>query len=452
MFDNLSGRLSQVVKQLKGQARITEDNISPSLREVRMALLEADVALPVVREFIEHVKTRALGQDVATSLTPGQAVIKIVYDELVALMGNEKTSLILNQQPPVIILLAGLQGAGKTTTVAKLGRWLRTNYKKSVMTVSCDIYRPAAIKQLEILSQENDLGFFPSELSQNPILIAEQAHAEARKKFMDVLIVDSAGRLHIDNEMMTEISQIHNSLKPSNTLFVVDSMMGQDAVNAARTFTDTLPLTGIILTKTDGDARGGAALSIRHVTGKPILFMGTGEKSTELSEFYPDRVASRILGMGDMLSLIEEVQKNTDKEKSQKLEKKLKKGKDFDMEDLRDQLLQMKNMGGLSNLVEKIPGMGGLPAGVTDQVNNKQVDRMEAIINSMTPQERKFPTVINGSRKKRIASGSGNQIQDVNRLLKQYKMMQKMMKKIGKKGGIENLMRGMGGNLPPGFR
>ena len=452
MFDNLSGRLSQVVKQLKGQARITEDNISPSLREVRMALLEADVALPVVREFIEHVKTRALGQDVATSLTPGQAVIKIVYDELVALMGNEKTSLILNQQPPVIILLAGLQGAGKTTTVAKLGRWLRTNYKKSVMTVSCDIYRPAAIKQLEILSQENDLGFFPSELSQNPILIAEQAHAEARKKFMDVLIVDSAGRLHIDNEMMTEISQIHNSLKPSNTLFVVDSMMGQDAVNAARTFTDTLPLTGIILTKTDGDARGGAALSIRHVTGKPILFMGTGEKSTELSEFYPDRVASRILGMGDMLSLIEEVQKNTDKEKSQKLEKKLKKGKDFDMEDLRDQLLQMKNMGGLSNLVAKIPGMGGLPAGVTDQVNNKQVDRMEAIINSMTPQERKFPTVINGSRKKRIASGSGNQIQDVNRLLKQYKMMQKMMKKIGKKGGIENLMRGMGGNLPPGFR
>ena len=452
MFDNLSGRLSQVVKQLKGQARITEDNISPSLREVRMALLEADVALPVVREFIEHVKTRALGQDVATSLTPGQAVIKIVYDELVALMGNEKTSLILNQQPPVIILLAGLQGAGKTTTVAKLGRWLRTNYKKSVMTVSCDIYRPAAIKQLEILSQENDLGFFPSELSQNPILIAEQAHAEARRKFMDVLIVDSAGRLHIDNKMMTEISQIHNSLKPSNTLFVVDSMMGQDAVNAARTFTDTLPLTGIILTKTDGDARGGAALSIRHVIGKPILFMGTGEKSTELSEFYPDRVASRILGMGDMLSLIEEVQKNTDKEKSQKLEKKLKKGKGFDMEDLRDQLLQMKNMGGLSNLVEKLPGMGGLPAGVTDQVNNKQVDRMEAIINSMTPQERKFPTVINGSRKKRIASGSGNQIQDVNRLLKQYKMMQKMMKKIGKKGGIENLMRGMGGNLPPGSR
>ena len=452
MFDNLSDRLSQVVRELRGQARITEENIGSSLREVRMALLEADVALPVVREFIEHVKQRAMGQDVNRSLTPGQVIIKIVHDELVQLMGDEKTSLNLNQQPPIIILLAGLQGSGKTTTVAKLGRWLGTHGKKSVMTVSCDIYRPAAIKQLEVLAKENDLAFYPSEPSQSPVTIAENALSEARKKFMDVLIVDSAGRLHIDSEMMNEIKEIHNTLNPSNTIFVVDSMMGQDAVNAATTFNNTLPLTGVVLTKTDGDARGGAALSIRHVTGKPILFMGTGENSEELSEFYPDRVASRILGMGDMLSLIEEVEQKTDKEKSLKLEKKLKKGKGFDMEDLRDQLVQMKNMGGLSSLVDKLPGMSGLSAGISEQINNNQIDRMQAIINSMTQQERKFPAVIKGSRKKRIATGSGNQIQDVNRLLKQHKMMQKMMKKMGKKGGMEKLMRGMSGNLPPGFQ
>jgi len=452
MFDNLSGRLSQVVQQLRGQARITEENIESSLREVRMALLEADVALPVVREFIEHVKESALGQDVNLSLTPGQVVIKIVHDELIKLMGQEKATLNLNQQPPVVILMAGLQGAGKTTTVAKLGRWLQENGKKSIMTVSCDIYRPAAIKQLEILSEENKLTFYPSDATQKPVQIAEQALAEAKRKFMDVLIVDTAGRLHIDEDMMQEISQVHDCLNPANTVFVVDSMMGQDAVNAARAFDSTLPLTGVILTKTDGDARGGAALSIRHVTGKPILFMGTGERSTELSEFYPDRVASRILGMGDMLSLIEEVQQKTDKEKSIKLEKKLKKGKGFDMEDLRDQLLQMKNMGGISGLMDKLPGMGAMPAGVSDQVNNKQIERMEAIINSMTPKERKSPDIVNGSRKKRIASGSGNQIQDVNRLLKQHKMMQKMMKKMSKKGGMASMMRGLSGNLPPGFR
>ncbi|MGK0296964.1 MAG: signal recognition particle subunit SRP54 [Gammaproteobacteria bacterium] len=452
MFDNLSGRLSQVVRQLRGQARITEENIESSLREVRMALLEADVALPVVREFIEHVKQTALGQDVNLSLTPGQAIIKIVHDELVRLMGQDKATLNLNQQPPVVILMAGLQGAGKTTTVAKLGRWLQVNSKKSIMTVSCDIYRPAAIKQLEVLSEENKLIFYPSDVTQKPVQIAEQALAEAKRKFMDVLIVDTAGRLHIDADMMQEISQVHDCLNPANTIFVVDSMMGQDAVNAAKAFNITLPLTGVILTKTDGDARGGAALSIRHVTGKPILFMGTGERSTELSEFYPDRVASRILGMGDMLSLIEEVQQKTDTEKSIKLEKKLKKGKGFDMEDLRDQLLQMKNMGGISGLMDKLPGMGSIPTGVTDQVNNKQIERMEAIINSMTPKERKSPDIVNGSRKKRIASGSGNQIQDVNRLLKQHKTMQKMMKKMSKKGGMANMMRGLSGNLPPGFR
>lgn len=451
MFENLTGRLSQVVKQLRGQARITEENLAITLREVKMALLEADVALPVVKEFIEHVQERALGQDVKSSLTPGQAIIKIVHDELIKLMGDGKSTLNINQQPPVIILVAGLQGAGKTTTVAKLGKWLSTQEKKSIMTVSCDVYRPAAIKQLEVLSDENKLNFFPSDPTQDPVTIAKNAVNEARKQFMDVLIIDSAGRLHVDDEMMKEISNIHEAANPSNTLFIVDSMMGQDAVNAATAFNQALALTGVILTKTDGDARGGAALSVRQVTGKPILFLGTGEKIDDLSEFYPDRVASRILGMGDMLSLIEEVQNKTDVEKSRKLEKKIKKGKGFDMEDLREQFVQMKNMGGISGLLDKIPGMGGMPANVPKQFDDKQIDRMEAIINSMTPQERKFPAVISGSRKKRIASGSGNQIQDVNRLLKQHKMMQKMMKKMGKKGGMENMMRGMSGKLPPGF-
>lgn len=430
---------------------ITEENLAITLREVRMALLEADVALPVVKEFIEHVQERALGQDVKSSLTPGQAIIKIVHDELIKLMGDGKSTLNINQQPPVIILVAGLQGAGKTTTVAKLGKWLSSQEKKSIMTVSCDVYRPAAIKQLEVLSNENKLNFFPSDPAQEPVTIAKNAVNEARKKFMDVLIIDSAGRLHVDDEMMKEISNIHEVANPSNTLFIVDSMMGQDAVNAATAFNQALALTGVILTKTDGDARGGAALSVRQVTGKPILFLGTGEKISDLSEFYPDRLASRILGMGDMLSLIEEVQNKTDVEKSRKLEKKIKKGKGFDMEDLREQFVQMKNMGGISGLLDKLPGMGGMPAGVPKQFDEKQIDRMEAIINSMTPQERKFPAVISGSRKKRIASGSGNQIQDVNRLLKQHKMMQKMMKKMGKKGGMANMMRGLGGKLPPGL-
>ncbi|MEX2353214.1 MAG: signal recognition particle protein, partial [Gammaproteobacteria bacterium] len=422
MFDNLSDRLSRVAKRLRGEARISEENISESLREVRMALLEADVALPVVREFIEQVKSRAIGQEINNSLTPGQAIIKIVHDELVALMGRDKASLNLNQQPPVVILMSGLQGAGKTTTVAKLGRWLQEQGKKSVMTVSCDIYRPAAIKQLEVLAAENKLEFYPSDTGQDPVSIAEQALAHARRKFMDVLIVDTAGRLHIDDEMMNEIRRVHAVLDPADTLFVADSMMGQDAVNAATAFDNALPLTGVILTKTDGDARGGAALSIRHVTGKPIMFLGTGEKSTELSEFYPDRVASRILGMGDVLSLIEEVERKADKDKAGKLVRKLKKGKGFDMEDLRDQLLQMKNMGGMAGLMDKLPGMGNLPQAASEQMDTGHLNRMEAIINSMTPRERRFPDVINGSRKKRIAAGSGNQIQDVNRLIKQHKV------------------------------
>lgn len=452
MFDTLSGRLSQVLKELRGQARLTEDNISDSLREVRMALLEADVALPVVREFIDHVKTRALGQDVKSSLTPGQAVIRIVQEELTDLMGREKASLKLNVAPPAVILMAGLQGAGKTTTVAKLGRWLREQQGKSVMVASCDIYRPAAIDQLRVLAGENDLEFLPVDGARQAVDIATDALSRARKQFMDVLIIDTAGRLHVDEVMMEEIRQVYAAVQPSDTLFVVDSMMGQDAVNAARSFNEALPLSGVILTKADGDARGGAALSVRHVTGKPILFLGTGEKSTELTPFHPDRIASRILGMGDVLSLIEEIEQKADRDKAEKLAKKIKKGKGFDLEDFRDQLAQMRSMGGMAGLLDKIPGMQQLPAGAATQLDNKQFVKLEAIINSMTPQERRFPAVINGSRKKRIALGSGTGIQDVNRLLKQHKQMQKMMKKFSRKGGMQNILGGLGGNMPGGFR
>jgi signal recognition particle subunit SRP54 len=452
MFDNLTGRLSQVLKQLRGQARLTEENIGEALRQVRMALLEADVALPVVREFIDHVRSRALGREVQSSLSPGQAVIKIVQEELVALMGGGHASLNLNVEPPAVILLAGLQGAGKTTTTAKLGRWLREQHRKSVMVASCDIHRPAAIEQLRVLAGENELEFFPVEDVSSAVAIAGDALSRAKKQFVDVLIIDAAGRLHVDEGMMQEIRDIHTAVHPSDTLFVVDSMMGQDAVNAARAFNEALPLTGVILTKADGDARGGAALSVRHVTGKPIMFLGTGEKSSELTPFYPDRIASRILGMGDMLSLIEEIEDKADKDKAEKLARKIKKGKGFDLEDFRDQLAQMRGMGGMAGILEKMPGMQQLPEGAAAQVDNRQFAKLEAIINSMTPQERRFPAVINGSRKKRIASGSGTQIQDVNRLLKQHKQMQKMMKKISKKGGMQNLLRGMGGNLPGGFR
>ena len=452
MFDNLTGRLSQVIKELRGQARLTEENISNALREVRMALLEADVALPVVRDFIEHVKEKSLGQEVNTSLTPGQEIIKIVRDELIYLMGESNVSLNLNTRPPAVILMAGLQGAGKTTTVAKLGRWLQNNQDKKVMTVSCDVYRPAAIEQLKSLSTDNDLEFYPSDYSQSPQDIAVAALVQAKKQFIDVLIVDSAGRLHIDDGMMKEIQLLHQVLEPSDTLFIVDSMLGQDAVNSARAFDTALPLTGVILTKTDGDARGGAALSVRHVTGKPVLFMGTGEKTDELSAFYPDRVASRILGMGDMLSLIEEVEQKTDLKKAEKLAKKIRKGSGFDLIDFREQLKQMENMGGLTSLMDKLPGMGQLPAGAMNKVNDGELIKLGAIIDSMTPKERRFPAIINGSRKKRIATGSGTQVQDINRLLKQFKQMQKMMKRMSRKGGMTNLLRGMGGNVPPGFR
>ena len=451
MFENLSGRFSRIVQQLRGHARLTEDNVAATMRDVRMALLEADVALPVVQAFIERVESKALGREVSASLTPGQAVVKIVQDELVQLMGGEQSSLNLSVPPPAVILMAGLQGAGKTTTVAKLGKWCRDKHNKSVVVTSCDVYRPAALEQLRVLAHENELEYFPADPQQQPVSIAETALKHARSRFADVLIVDSAGRLHIDEEMMAEIQRIHEVLNPSDTLFLVDSMMGQDAVNAAQAFNDALDLTGVILTKADGDARGGAALSVRHVTGKPILFLGTGEKTSELSPFHPDRIASRILGMGDMLSLIEEVEEKTDQEKAKKIARKLKKGKGFDLDDFRDQVRQMQRMGGLTGLLDKMPGMQQMPAGIGDR--ERELGKIEAIINSMTPGERRFPAVINGSRKKRIASGSGTQIQDINRLLKQFNRMQKMMKKLTRKGGMENMVRAMGGNMQQrGFR
>ena len=451
MFENLTGRFSRIIRQLKGHARLTEENVAATMRDVRMALLEADVALPVVRSFIDRIESKALGREVSASLTPGQAVVKIVQDELVHLMGEQQSSLNLSVPPPAVILMAGLQGAGKTTTVAKLGKWCRDKHGKSVLVASCDVYRPAALEQLRVLADENELEYFPADPQQQPVDIAETALKHARSRFADVLIVDTAGRLHIDEEMMAEIQRIHEVLSPSDTLFLVDSMMGQDAVNAAQAFNDALDLTGVILTKVDGDARGGAALSVRHVTGKPILFLGTGEKTSELSLFYPDRIASRILGMGDMLSLIEEVEEKTDQEKAKKIARKLKKGKGFDLDDFRDQVRQMQSMGGLTGLLDKMPGMPQMPAGIGGQ--ERELVKIEAMINSMTPGERRFPAVINGSRKKRIASGSGTQIQDINRLLKQFSRMQKMMKKLTRKGGMENMVRAMGGNMQQrGFR
>ncbi len=450
MFENLSERLGKTLRNLRGQGRLSEENIKETLREVRMALLEADVALPVVKDFIEHVRQRAVGEDVLKSLTPGQALIKVVNDELVQLMGEANNGLNLSAQPPVVILMAGLQGAGKTTTAAKLARWLKEREKKSSLLVSCDIYRPAAITQLETLAGQVEAEFFPSTTSQSPVKIATDALDYARKHFKDVVIVDTAGRLHIDDEMMSEIREIHQAINPVETLFVVDSMTGQDAANTARAFDEALPLTGVILTKTDGDARGGAALSIRQITGKPIKFFGAGEKTDALDPFHPDRVASRILGMGDVLSLVEEVQQKVDQDKVQKLEKKLKKGKRFDLDDFRDQMLQMNNMGGIAGLMDKMPGMSGLPQNVKSRVNDKDFNRLIAIINSMTPQERIHPTIIKGSRKKRIAAGSGTQVQDVNRLLKQFTQMQKMMKKMAR-GGVAKMLRGLKGNMPPGM-
>lgn len=450
MFDNLSERLNKTLKSLKGQGRLTESNIKDALRDVRRALLEADVALPVVKSFIAQVQARAIGQEVSASLNPGQAFIKIVKDELTKVMGEEASPLNFNVEPPAVIMMAGLQGAGKTTSVAKLAKWLTERENKKVMVVSADIYRPAAIKQLETLAEQVGVEFFPSTVDQDPVEIAKAAHAQARRKFVDVLILDTAGRLHIDEDMMTEIKHLHANVKPAETLFVVDAMTGQDAANTAKAFNDALALTGVILTKTDGDARGGAALSIREITGKPIKFLGAGEKTDALEPFHPERMAGRILGMGDVLSLIEDAEAKIDKKKAEKFAKKLQKSGQFDLEDFLEQLQQIKTMGGVGGLLGKLPGMGQLKDQVSGDFAEKEFKRLEAIIQSMTPQERAFPAVIKGSRKRRIAAGSGTTVQDVNKLLKQFTQMQKMMKKASK-GGMKNMMRGLAGKMPPGM-
>lgn len=450
MFDNLSERLSQTLRHVTGKAKLTEDNIKDTLREVRMALLEADVALPVVKDFVNAVRERAVGTEVSRSLSPGQAFLKIVQAELETMMGAANEDLSLNAAPPAIVLMAGLQGAGKTTTVAKLAKHLQERKKKTVMVVSADVYRPAAIKQLETLAGEVGATFFPSDISQKPVDIAQAALREAKLKFIDVLLVDTAGRLAVDEDMMDEISTLHASLNPVETLFVVDAMTGQDAANTAKAFNDRLPLTGVVLTKVDGDARGGAALSVRAITGKPIKFLGMGEKTDALEPFHPDRIASRILGMGDVLSLIEQAESKMDREKAEKLTKKLKKGKGFDLEDFRDQLQQMNNMGGMGSLLEKMPAIGGVNLSQMGSLQGnaeKQFKQMEAIINSMTPEERRNPDMISGSRRRRIALGSGTQVQDVGRLIKQHKQMQKMMKRFMGKG-MGKMMRGLGGMLP----
>ncbi len=449
MFQNLSDRLSRSLSKITGKARLNHDNIQDTLREVRKALLEADVALPVVKAFVTQVRKRALGVEVSRALNPGQQFLKIVESELTQVMGEANESLNLAAKPPAVVLMAGLQGAGKTTSVAKLAKFLQEKEKKKVMVVSADIYRPAAIKQLETLAGEVDAEFFPSSADQNPVDIANGAIALAKKTFVDVVIVDTAGRLHIDDALMDEIKGLHAAINPVETLFVIDAMIGQDAVNTAKAFDEALPLTGIILTKADGDARGGAALSVRHITGKPIKFLGMGEKVEALEPFHPERLASRILGMGDVMSLIEQAESNLDKAKADKLVAKVKKGKSFDLEDLRDQLQQMQNMGGMGSVLEKLPGMGNV-AQMAEQANvGSQFKQMDAIISSMTPSERRNPDILNGSRKRRITLGSGTDIQDLNRLLKQHKQMAKMMKKM-KGGGMAKMMRGMGGMLGGG--
>lgn len=445
MFENLTDRLALAFKNIKGQGRLTESNIQDALREVRLSLLEADVALPVVKHFIETVKESALGQEITTDLKPDQALVKIVNDELITLMGSEHANINLNTQPPAVILMVGLQGSGKTTNCAKLAKFLKETEKKKIMVVSTDIYRPAAIEQLKLLAESIDVDFFPSNTKEKPEDIVKKALAHAKKNFIEVLLVDTAGRLHIDDAMMSEIKSIHKIAKPIETLFVVDSMTGQDAANTAKAFHDALAITGSILTKTDGDARGGAALSVKHITGQPIKFMSFGEKLESFEPFHPERVASRILGMGDILSLIEEVERKTDKKTSEKLAKKIKKGSGFNLEDFRQQLLQMSNMGGISGMISKLPGMNKMSQNSPNAPNEKSIMQTIAIINSMTPKERRVPKIIIGSRKRRIALGSGTQIQDVNRLLKQFTQMQKMMQKISKPGGIKQMMRGMNG-------
>ena len=449
MFESLSDRLSQSLRTVSGKARLNEENIQDTMREVRMALLEADVAMPVVKDFVDAVKERALGEDVMQSLSPGQAFLKIVQSELEATMGSANEGLNLATTPPAVIMMAGLQGAGKTTTVAKLARLLKERDKKKVTVVSADVYRPAAIRQLEVLAEEVGVDFFPSDIGQKPVAIVQAALAHARIKFSDVLIVDTAGRLAVDADMMAEIGELHAAVKPVETLFVVDAMTGQDAATTAKAFGEALPLTGVILTKVDADTRGGAALSVRSITGKPIKFLGVGEKTTALDPFHPDRLASRILGMGDVLSLIEEVESKVDKKKADKLARKIKKGKKFDLEDFREQLQQMNNMGGITGMLDKLPAMGKMAQVAQQNVDTKMFTRMEVMIDSMTPKERRNPELIQGSRKRRITQGSGTQVQDLNRLLKQHKQMQKMMKKL-KGGGMEKMMRGLGGMMPPG--
>ncbi|WP_165010550.1 signal recognition particle protein [Neisseria yangbaofengii] len=454
MLDNLTDRFSSVLKNIRGHANLTEDNIKEALREVRLALLEADVALPVVKEFINNVKEKAIGQEVAGSLTPDQAFIGVVNDALVELMGKENTSLDLSVAPPAVVLMAGLQGAGKTTTVGKLSRLLKTEHKKKILVVSADVYRPAAIEQLRLLAEQVGVDFFPSDISQKPVDIAQLAVDYAKKHFYDVLMVDTAGRLAIDEEMMKEIKALHVAVNPVETLFVIDSMLGQDAVNTAQAFNEALPLTGVILTKMDGDARGGAALSVRHVTGKPIKFIGIGEKVTGLEPFHPDRIASRILGMGDVLSLIEDVQRGIDEAAAAKMAKKIQKGKGFDLNDFKEQIQQMRNMGGLENLMSKMPGeLGQISKQIPEGTAEKAMGKVEAIINSMTPKERANPALIKASRKRRIAAGAGTNVQEVNKMLKQFEQSQQMMKMFSG-NGISKLMKmaksmkGMKGMFP----
>ena len=444
MFDSLSQRLSTTIQRLRGRGRLTEENIREATREVRVALLEADVALPVVQALIQRIKVRAVGQEVMKSLTPGQALIKVVRDELTVVMGAQSAELNLNVPAPAVILMAGLQGAGKTTTVGKLARLLKERRKKKVMVVSADVYRPAAIDQLKTLAEQTGVLFFPSDPSQKPVDIVKAAISDARKSFVDVLLVDTAGRLAIDEAMMAEIKALHKAVDPVETLFVVDSMTGQDAAVTAKAFSEALPLTGVVLTKTDGDARGGAALSVRYITGRPIKFIGTSEKMDGLDVFHPDRIASRILDMGDVLSLVEQVERDVDQEKAAKLAEKVAKGKKFDLNDMRDQLEQMQNMGGIHALMDKLPGMGQVPEHLKNQVTGKEVPRMIAIIGSMTKKERRNPALLNGSRRARVARGSGTTPADVNRLLKQYQNMEKMMSKLSQ-GGIKGMLRGMKG-------
>jgi signal recognition particle subunit SRP54 len=450
MFDSLTSRLSRTVDALRGRGRITEDNVAEVLREVRVALLEADVALPVVKQFIDQVKTQALGAEVASSLTPGQVFVSIIHKELVALMGGARAGFSLRAQPPIVVLLAGLQGAGKTTTAAKLARWLIETQRKRVLLVSTDVRRPAAMLQLERLAQQVGADYFPAEATRPPREIAVDALEQARRGVFDVLIVDTAGRLHVDEAMMEEVRDIDAAVSPAERLFVVDAMAGQDAVNAAKAFSGALNLTGVILTKADGDARGGAALSVRQVTGQPIVFLGTGEKTDALTPFDPERMASRILGMGDVVALVEQVQRNVDAGEAERLARKVASGKGFDMSDLKSQLQQLQKMGGVTALLDKLPGAAAQKGAVAADAGDQQVRRQIAIINSMTPRERRLPSVIDGSRRRRIAKGSGVQVQDVNRLLKQFMDMQRMMKSM-KGGKLRRMLGALKGGMPPGF-